>query len=479
MTKSASTIARAKVPARPRARSSGASAPAHTVWTSRAAFVAVSAGAVIWLNNLSQFPYFVDRYGGSAFLLAYFACLLLIGLPVMITEFLLGRLGAASPPLAIARIAQESGAHRRWAVIGVIAMAAGFLVFCYYSVFAGWTLAHLVRAGAGAFKGLTLDGVGSLFAAFVRDPEKQLFWHALFTVVVVFILARGPRLGIERAIQFLLPALVFALLVLLFYSAALGALPQALQRMLSMDLTQLSGEALLAAAGQAFFGLSLGLGALMAYGAYAPPDARLARVSWQVIGIDAAVGAISTIITLAVLYAGAVPLASGSELLFQAMPVAFDHLPGGRVMGTLFFAALALIAVMSGIALLEPLVMWLVDRRGYVREKAALTVGAAAWLVGVAVILSFSHWSFSFSFLDQERRFGLFDALLIGTSNLLLPLGVIALLLFAGWRIKSTRLAAQFQATSPCVFELYVWSVRALAPLLILLLAFNVHKLFL
>lgn len=434
-------------------------------------------GALIWFNTVSQFPYFLLHYGGSAFLVVYLLAVLVFTVPLVIVQMALGRrAGGFSPITGVTRLAEREHLARAWPLLAWLGTALGFVVFAYYSVFAGWTIAQVVRAAGGYFSGLTPDGVASLFVAFVRDPERQLFWHAAFIVLVMAVVARGPRHGIEPLLRLVLPV-IFALAgIMLIYCASLGTLSDGVTRVATMDFSQLTPEGFLMALGQAFFGASAGTTALVAYGSYLPADAPLGRLSFWAVAGQVLFGCIAAAVISSLLLAGAMPPASGYALLFQTFPVVFDHLANGRLMGTLFFLLLVLIAFVSAVSFVEPLVAFLVERFKMARLKAAAITGAAAWMLGLVFILSFSVWSFSFRVLGVQKDYGVFDIFVILTSYVLLPLSALGFAFFVGWKVSPPALEEDVRATSPCLFEIWLWLARVAVPLLILLLLLNLAR---
>ncbi len=449
----------------------------HITWSSRAMFVLASSGATIGFKNFWQFPSLVYDYGGGAFLIVYFFCLLLLGLPLLAAEFMVGRLGRDAPDGAFRRTAALVRANRSWWVIGAMAVLGGFLIFSYLSVIAGWTIAVGFRAATGVFAGLTADGVNSVFTLLVKDPEKQVFWYTLFIVSVAVVSARGLRAGPEPAIRVAVPTMFGLMLLLLLYAASSTGFPRAALEAFTPDFGKLSWTGVFAAAGHAFFSLSLGASAMFMYGAYLERDAPLARLTWYVVALDTLAGLAAALTVYAVLYAGGVEPATGLALLFQALPLAFDHLPWGQICLTVFLATLIIAAWLSGLALFEPGVMWLVERFHWSRPRAALGCGAVAWVLGSAVALSFNVWAFSFPFFGETKKFGLFDMLQIFTSHGLLPLVGIGTALFAGWALRPELAREQLHLRSPCAFDVWLWLMRIVIPVALVCVMVRLSKL--
>jgi len=450
----------------------------HGQWSSGWVFVLAAGGAVIGLNNVWEFPYYAGQYGGGAFLIVYLASLLILGLPLLMTQITLGRLGRSSPIFSIKTLIERSGSEPSWVALGWIITLTGFLVLSYLSVIAGWTLAYCLRAAAGSFGGLTADGVNGIFTAFVSDPEKQIFWHSLFMVMTMVVVARGVKSGFEPVVKLVTPLLMVLLAALLAYAVAAKEIGPALVHLFYPDFSRLSNEALLIALGHAFFSLGLGFGAMMVYGAYLPARTSVGAVSLMVIILDILVGLLAAGFIYAVLLAGGEAVTEGPELIFQAVPLALDSLPLSRPVGALFFLLLGLAAWLTAIALIEPAVAWLLERWGLSRFNAAILCGLGAWTLGVVTILSFNYWKFDFEFLGP-RSLGFFDALQILTSNFLLPLSGMFVALFAGWSLDRELVRKALALRPRYVFLLWLWSVRLVVPVLLLVLMVAISRLFL
>lgn len=447
-------------------------------WSSPRLFVLAAAGAAIGFNNFWQFPAVTAQYGGGAFLIVYLACVAVLGLPLLMAEIMLGRRGRASPITTFRRLAQSSRSDPNWVVVGWLAVAGAFLVFCYLNVIAGWTLAFALRSALGTFSGLTADGIAALFTAFVRDPEKQLFWHALFVGMTMAVAARGVRDGIEIVTRWALPLALLLLTGLAVYAGTTDGMTRALTSVFLPDFTRLNTVGLIAAVGHAFFSLGLGVGVMLMYSAYANGEFSTARAAFGVAAIDTIVGLVAAPTVFALLYTGGVDPAAGPALVFQALPLAFDHLAGGRMLGTAFFMLLAIIAWLAAIALAQPAIAWLQEWRAWSRLRAAVTCGASAWLLGIGFILSFNHWAFSFPFFDSVKKFGLFDIAQILTANTLLPLCGILTALFAGWALRPVTTREWLGMRSLCGFDAWLWLNRLGVALLLAIVVLNFSDLF-
>lgn len=447
-------------------------------WSSETVFVMAVSGAAIGLNNVWQFPYLVAYNGGSAFLLVYAVALLLIGVPLLMTEMMIGRRGENSPIGSVNRLVVEDAGRAPWKVLGWIVTITGFLVFTYLSVVGSWMLAYALRSVVGAFAGLSMDGVVGLFFTLAGDPEKQLFWHAGFVATATFFVFRGISEGIEPLVKWGLPLILGLLCFVTFYAAIAGEFQQAMVSMFQFDYERLTIKGVLIAMSHVLFSLGLGVGAVMAYGAYARTTVSIGRASVLVILIDSGVGIVAGIFVLSVLYVTGQEPVSGPLLLFQGIPYSLARLPGGMIIGPLFYFMLALAALLSAVALIEPAIGWLREQNGITRQRAALYTGFAGWLLGVVFILSFSYWSFSFTLFDLEKKLGFFDVIQMLTSNLLLPAGAILAALLAGWVLNRTLTKSELGLSGSLIFPLWLRTVRIVVPVLLLIVAITLPGLY-
>ena len=470
-------IATHKHPARRNPLGSGRKT-VHERWSSPGIFVLAASGAAIGFNNFWTFPPLTAQYGGGAFLIVYLLCVLLISVPLLMAEYALGRTGRASPIRTFHFLTRRVRANPAWILVGIMGVLSVFLILSYLSVIAGWVIAYMLRTGFGVFSGLTADGMNAQFAQLVRDPEKQLFWHTLFMTMTMVVAGRGVRHGLEVLVRYAMPLLLLLLLTLTAYAVTLDAFSHAVSVMFLPDFSKLSGTAVLAAMSHAFFSLGLGAGAMLMYGAYLGVDARVPRLSFYVAGIDTITALFISLVVFSLLFTGNVELSSGPSLVFQAIPLAFDHVPYGRVFSTVFFTMLVLAAWTSAISLAEPVMVWLSERFGMSLQRSALLCGISAWALGVVTILSFNNWTFSFKLFGVVKKLGFFDVMQVLTAQLLLPLSGILIALFVGWRMKPEMLRDMLHLRPTWLYPVWLWSMRVVVPALLLIVLFNLPELF-
>jgi len=441
----------------------------HGMWSNRLAFILAAAGSAVGLGNIWKFPYITGENGGGAFVLVYILCVLLIGIPIMMAEILIGRRGRQSPINTMRALAHEESRHGFWQVVGWGGMLAGFLIISYYSVIAGWALAYVLRAGGGAFVGLDGEGAQALFGGLVGDPERLLAWHTIFMVLTTVVVSRGVRSGLEQAVRFLMPALLALLIMLVGYAMTTGRFMEGVEFLFVPDFGALSEGAVITAMGHAFFTLSLGMGAIMMYGSYLPAKTSIAKSSVVIALLDTLVALLAGMAIFPIVFANGLEPGAGPGLVFQTLPIAFGHMGGGVFFGAVFFVLLVFAAWTSAISLIEPAVAWLVENRGMQRVRAAVIVGITAWALGILTIMSFSRWSFSFSFRGEQKTTGLFDMLDILTANFMLPLGGLAMALFAGWFMARSSTLDELDAGDGLLYRSWHFVVRYVSPLGVLL----------
>jgi NSS family neurotransmitter:Na+ symporter len=418
------------------------------------------------LGDVWNFPFRQGQYGGSAFLGVYLASLLLLAMPIMIAELVIGRRGGLNPIHTIQHLTGEAEASVLWKGVGWLAVAASFLILCYYSVIAGWVIAYGFRSAIGTFRILTPEAARYLFQQFVSDPEKLLAWHSVILAITTGVSVGGPRRGLEVFMKWAVPAMAVLLLVLLVYAATFGDLRGAARWLFEFDAGKFSRSMVLEAMGQAFYTLSVGMGALLIYGAYLRHDAPLGRVTGLVVLADLSFALLAGLIVVSVLFAQNMEMTSGPTLVFQSLPVAFGHLPYGAFFGTLFFVLLLLTAWTSTVALMEPVVSWLTHAFRFQRATAAAAVGGTAWTVGILPVISFGNWSFEFNFLGERRSNGFFDVLDILTADILLPLSAMFMALFVGWAMKTDQVRGELNAPA-LGFHVWRFLIRFVSPVLV------------
>lgn len=421
-----------------------------------------TAGSAIGLGNIWKLPYMIGVNGGSAFVLLFIACIFLVGIPLMMTEIMLGRAGRRNPYNAIESLAQICNQNTRWRWIGAMGMLAGVLILSFYSVIGGWVLHYMTAAAQSEFTHIQASQAQAKFSHLLANPLALIFWQTMFMLLVMAIVAKGVNAGLERANNIMIPLLFVILLILLGYSMSVGDMSQASSFMFQPDFSKLTPVAVLSAMGHAFFSLSLGMGSVMVYGSYLTREVSIARTCIYIALADTMLGLLVGLAIYALVFANNLPPAAGPGLIFQTLPIAFGSMPAGDLIATLFFLLVAFAAWTSAISLVEPTIAWVVENTKTSRKVACIGLGAAIWLLGISVVLSFNVWQ------DVTLVFGLgiFDTLDKLTSTIMLPLGGLLMALFAGYCMSGTLLKQEL-GIKGANFHLWHIANRFVAPLAI------------
>ena len=431
----------------------------HGTWASRWIFILAATGSAVGLGNIWKFPYITGENGGGAFVLMYLVCILLVGVPIMMAEVFIGRRARKSPINAITELAKEANKSTKWSVLGLMGMLAGVMIFSFYSVVAGWVLHYIALMGSGEFVGASSEKAGEIFNGLLGDPKTMLLWHTVFAIMTVVVVIGGVNKGLERATRILMPALFVLLIILLGYSATTDGFAEGFDFMFHFDASELSWDAVLIALGHSFFTLSLGMGTIMAYGAYMPKKASIGSTVITIAVLDTVVALIAGLAIFPIIFANNMDPGAGPGLMFVSLPVAFGQMPGGQLFGFMFFLLVGVAAWTSAISLLEPTVAYLVEKLKWSRVKASIILGVIVWAIGISCLLAFNEWS-------EFKLFGknMFDLLDYATANIMLPLGGILTALFAGW-VVSQKVSLEETAISESLHKVWMFTVRFVAPI--------------
>ena len=446
--------------------------PLFSRWTSPAAFVLAAIGAGMGLGNIWRFPYVTGYHGGGAFVVVYILACFGIVMPVLVAELMIGRRGGGNPMHSIAALARETGANPAWRYFGAVGMIATFLVFAYTSVFASWALPYMLKAASGSFNHVTPQAVRATYDALLGDPLALMGWHGVFLTLIAVLVAQGLREGLERAFLVLIPSFLVVLVGLVIYAGMNGAFMTTVHFILQPQFAGMGAGAVLTAIGSAFLTVTVGLGIMMTFGAYLDRDVNLTRAAVVIVAADVVVSLLAAFAMFPIVFAYQLNPAEGPGLVFVTMTTAFAAMPGGAVVGTLFFLFLMLAALTSAIAALQPLVRWAMERHGWQRSEAGLGFVAAAWLVGIGIDFSFNigkdfHPLAMVPGLKTETFSQLIDR---ATSDLLIPVAGVSLLIFSGWRLTAAVVQDELSPISPLWLGVWRFTVRWLAPATLLVI---------
>lgn len=394
-------------------------------WGSRLGFTLAAVGSAVGLGNVWRFPYVVGENGGAAFLLMYLLVLVVMGFPVMIAELAIGRRAQSDAVGAFDVLAPG----RPWVLAGYLSLGAAYLILSYYAVIGGWVGRYLVGYVTGEALAVPPADFGAFFERFISGTVPPLAWAFGFMAITTLIVLSGVRRGIERANQVLMPLLAFLLVAMAVYALTLPGASEGLSFLLTPDWSAFAqGEAYVAAVGQAFFSLSLGMGALLTYGSYLPRSARLHGEAARIVALDFAIALVAGMVIFPAVFSFAIDPATGPTLVFVVLPGIFELMPGGGLVGLAFFVLLAAAALSSGVSLMEVVVAYAMRRLRWSRRTSALV--AAATIFAISALPSLGY-----GVLSSVRLFGntILDGMDLAAAQVMLPLGGLVFALFVGW----------------------------------------------
>ncbi|GAB1257446.1 sodium-dependent transporter [Aurantivibrio plasticivorans] len=437
----------------------------HGTWNSSWTFILAATGSAVGLGNIWKFPYITGENGGGAFVLVYLVCIAVIGIPIMMAEVMLGRRGRLSPVNTMHDLTAEAGMSKAWTGIGWMGVVAGLLILSFYSVIAGWALNYVFVMAEGTFANATGDVVNAHFNNMLADKNELIKWHTIFIALTLAVVIGGVTKGLGTAVRVLMPILFVLLIIMLGYGIFEGNFKQGFAFLFDFKFDKLTWDGVLEALGHAFFTLSLGMGAIMAYGSYMPEHAPIGRTVVTIAILDTVVALVAGLAIFPIVFANeAVQPGAGPGLLFVSLPIAFGNMPGGILFGTIFFVLISIAAWSSAISLIEPGVAWIVESTKLDRFWANVVLGAIAWVVGLGTVLSFNDWSG-----DEYKIFGMtfFDSVDFLTAQIMLPLGGLFIAIFAGWCMHKSHVREELSHESKEVFELWRAAVRYVSPSLV------------
>jgi len=443
-------------------------------WSSRAGFVLAAAGSAVGLGNLWKFPYLTWENNGGAFVVVYLLAVFVIGLPLMMSEILVGRKTQLSPVPAFAKLG-----GKRWSGLGWLGVASAAAIQSYYMVIAGWSLRSFAQCFKWSVGGYTVPGEGE-FKAFLSNGALQVELAFLFAILTAAIVYRGIGGGIEKANKVLMPALLVILGYLVFTALAMDGSGEALSNIFVPDFSLLSAESFLEAMGQAFFSLSLGLGAMVAYGSYLHKNESIFRSAFWVVVLDTTVALLACVAMFAIIFS--VPglqsrvSASTVGMLFITLPDLFyTAMPGGFILGPLFFVLVAFAALTSTISLGEVTASLLIDLVGWTRTRATIIATAFVFIGSILCALSMGAYAPLSSLAVFEGKTGVFSTLDHLAANYMLPLGGFLIALFVGWKLDRRDCMEELGFLKAGVaFSVWLWIVRIAAPMAIAILLITV-----
>jgi len=426
-------------------------------WSSRLAFTLAAIGCSVGLGNLWRFSAEAGENGGGAFIVVYLACVVFIGIPTIMAEFLIGRAGnASSAANSMSDLAVRSNSSKAWSLGAWAGMIAAFLIVSFYAVIAAWVMAYIPRFLTGAFDGQTPLQIAEQFSVMKSSPMDLLPWFLAFSILVIWLVARGVNRGIELASKVLMPAFFALLFLLSCYSIISswesGATSEALNFLFAADFSKINGQIAVSALSQAFFSIGLGMAMMIAYGSYLPKNISIPGSSVIIGMADTAVALIAGLAIFPIVFKYGLAVNSGSGLFFETLPTALIETPGGNLVGAAFFCMAFFSALTTGVALLEPSVAHAAEQLKISKAKAAILLGVAMIIVGIPSLYSIEF----LSFIDGDL-----------TATFMLPLSALLVVLFVGWRLDKTIIAAELSESDRTLGIILLNLIRYLAPIMI------------
>lgn len=433
-------------------------------FASKFGVLAAAAGSAVGLGNIWKFPYVTGKNGGGAFILLYLACVALLGIPVMIAEFSLGRKTQANAVDAYKKLQGKAP----WYLAGILAVITPFIILSFYSIIAGWVLSYIVGSATGKVVNISAGELGNYFTQVTSGVYTPMFWTLLVIVITTAIVIAGVQSGVEKYSKILMPALFVILVILMIRSVTLEGSSKGLEFLFKPDFSKLTTTSVLEALGQAFYSLSLGMGIIITYGSYIKKEENLISLSAQVAITDTLVAILSGIVIFPAVFAYGLEPNSGPALIFITLPTVFHSMPFGSFFSTLFFTLVAIAAITSTISLLEVSVAFITEKFHINRKVAAIIIACGTFLLSIPSSLSFGP-------LADATIFGknIFDALDFLASNIFLPLGGICVTLFVGyvWGINNAMVEITNEGTIKFnLKKLFTFIIKILAPIAIFLI---------
>jgi len=432
-------------------------------FASKIGFILAAAGSAIGLGAIWKFPYMAGTNGGSVFVLLFIISTLLIGLPILLAEFIIGRKGQADPVTALKKLAPG----KKWHFIGLSGFFFSFIILSFYSVVGGWILSYLGRAVLFSFNNEGENYYEDLFGSIIANPVEVLIGQAVFMILTVMIVRGGIEAGIERASRIMMPALLLFFIILVIRSLTLDGAMEGVKFMFVPDWSYFNAKTILLALGQAFFSLSVGVAGMMTYASYLPKDQKLGNSAVSVSLLNIGISIMAGLVIFPAVFALGFSPNEGPGLVFIILPAIFEQLPFGEIFMLIFFILMLFATLTSSIAMLETIVSIGIKNAYDKRKRASWIYGLMIFLVGIPSALSFGVFS-------DVKIFGktFFDFADFLTSSIGLPLGALLISIFAGYVLKKSATIEELNI-SPTWFAVWHFLVRYLAPLAIIIVFIN------
>jgi NSS family neurotransmitter:Na+ symporter len=428
---------------------------------SRFGAIAATAGSAIGLGNIWRFPYVAGENGGGAFLIIYLGFILLIGIPVLLSEFTIGRSAQRNVFGSFRKLAPG----KPWYLIGLMGVGAAFMILAFYTAVAGWTLEYLFQSVINGFEGLTSNQLNDMFQSFIGTPWRPLFWFFVFMALTAAIIMSGVQKGIEKYTKILMPMLFVLLLVLVIRSVTLPGAAGGISFLFKPDFSKITSSTILEALGQAFFSLSIGMGTLVTYGSYIQKNNNLGNTAVSVAFADTFIAILAGLAIFPAVFAFGIEPGSGEGLVYITLPNIFQQMPGGYFFSLMFFILLGVAALTSTISVLEVIVAFFSEELGLKRKAATWLATSSVSILGVMCVLSSSTMA------DVKIvGFTVFDLMNFTSANILLPLGGFFIVIFVAWFLGRDKVKEELSNNGKLkvkYMSFFMFVIKFLAPLAI------------
>ena len=438
---------------------------ARDLWSSKLSFILASTGAAVGLGNIWKFPYEIASNGGSAFVVTYVICLVMIGIPVLIAEMLLGKLGRANPINTMKTLATRSHATKKWQFLGWLSIITLLLVLSFYSVVAGWSIIYAIASIKGVFVGIDNAAVNNFWEGTINSPITMISYHALFMLLTISIVAKGITKGLEKANNIMMPMLFLFLIILVCFSYNSSGFTKGLKYLLEFRYQDFNFTTILKALGQTCFTLAIGAGCMLVYGSYVKEETNLGETASIIALVNLAVGILTGLVIFPIIFSFNLEPIGGPGLIFQTLPVAFANIKYGYLFGSMFFLLILFAAWTSSISMAEPIVIMLMEKTGLSRVSSAIITGILTWSLGIISALSFNVWK-NYSIFGKENFFILITDL---TTDFMLPLGILGFTIFAGWKLTQQDYISGLKFHNLITVRVWHFLIKYLAPIFIIL----------
>jgi neurotransmitter:Na+ symporter, NSS family len=441
-------------------------------WSSKLVFLLAAVGAAVGLANIWKFPYTAGQHGGGGFMLVYLIAIIFISFPIVVTELLLGRRGKAGPVTSIVNVAKEAGASHLWGLAAYAGTFSAVLVMGFYFVITGWIIFYGLQMLTGEMQGLSPDQIAQFFDETTHNETRTVIYQSIAAFITWVVVAAGLKNGIERFVRYLMPLLLVLLIIIGIYSAIYGDLMAALKFLFQVKFEEISAKTVLYASGQAFFTVGAGSCVMIVYGAFLPSSVSIMKSSLQVVAADTAVALMAGIVIFPLVFAFNLQAAEGPGLLFVTLPIVFSQSTTGTIVGAAFFLMVAIAAITSAIAIVQPPVIWLERHFRMRRPTAAMLAIFIIWLLGLGTVCSFDSCSdyYPLDFIPLFAEMTIFGVSEMIAINICLPLGAFFLSIFVGWRMPLSIIEDELDEQNIYLLKFWYFCMRYIIPPAILMI---------